>query len=239
MKSLISFFIKYSTWATVTKILILVFGLIALLNMKTSFFPELEPNIININIVYPGASPEEIEEGVIQKIEDNLKGVKGIDRVTSVSRENTGSITVEVFRSYSTDEVLDDVKNAVDRINSFPAGLEPVVVAKSNGAEFAISFAIYGSDDLKALKNVAKRVENDIRGIEGISQVSITGYPAEEIVAYVKENELRKYQLKFDDISRAIRNANIEITAGSIKTENEELLIRIKQKNYYAEKWIH
>jgi len=236
MKSLISFFIKYSTWATVIKIFVLIFGLIALFNIKTSFFPELEPNIININIVFPAASPEEIEEGVIQKIEDNLKGVKGIDRVTSVARENTGSITVEVFRSYNTDEVLDDVKNAVDRINSFPAGLEPVVVSKSNGAEFAISFAIYGTEDLYALKNVAKRVENDIRTIPGISQLSITGYPAEEIVAFVKEAELRRYQIKFDDISRAIRNANIEISAGSIKTDNEELLIRIQQKNYYAEK---
>lgn len=235
MKDFLSFFIKYPTWATVIKIMILAFGFVALLNMKTSFFPELEPNIINMTIIYPGASPEEIEEGVIQKIEDNLKGVKGIDRITSVARENSGSITVEALRSFNIGEVLDDVKNAVDRISSFPIGMEPVVVAKSNGAEFAISFAIYGTEDLYSLKHIAKKIEDDLRAIPGISQVSISGYPREEIVAYINETDLRRYQIKFDDVARAIRSANIEITAGSIKTSAEEMLIRVQQKNYYAE----
>lgn len=235
MKSLVTYFIKYPVWAYVVKLIILIFGFLALTNMKTSFFSELDSNMISISIVYPGASPEEIEQGVIQKIEDNLKGIQGVDRYSSASRENVGSIGIEVFRSYNTDEVLLDVKNAVDRINSFPVGMEPPVVAKAPATEFAISFGIYGVDDLSSLKTVAKKVEDDLRSIKGLSQVSISGYPAENIVAYVNEFKLLSYNLSFDDIARALRSANIELTTGAIKTEDEEIIIRMKQKFYYAE----
>ncbi|MBX3044733.1 MAG: efflux RND transporter permease subunit [Candidatus Kapabacteria bacterium] len=235
MKSLLTYFIKYPVWAYVVKILILLFGFLALMNMKTSFFSELDSNMISISIIYPGASPEEIEQGVIQKIEDNLKGIQGIDRYSSNSRENIGSMGIEVFRSYNTDEVLLDVKNAVDRINSFPVGMEPPVVAKAPAVEFAISFGIFGIDDLNSLKSISKRVEDDLRSIPGLSQVTISGYPAENIVAYVNEFAMRSYDITFDDITRALRTANIELTAGSVKTDDEEILIRMKQKNYYAE----
>jgi multidrug efflux pump subunit AcrB len=235
MKGLLTYFIKHPKWAQVIKILILGFGFIALMNMKTSFFSELESNMISISIIYPGASPEEIEQGVIQKIEDNLKGIQGIDRYSSNSRENIGSMGIEVFRSYNTDEVLLDVKNAVDRISSFPVGMEPPVVAKAPATEFAISFGIYGNDDLNTLKSIAKKIEDDLRSVKGISQVSISGYPAENIVAYINEFALQTFNLNFDDIAKALKSANVEITSGSIKTEDEEILIRMKQKFYYAE----
>ncbi|GAB1372218.1 efflux RND transporter permease subunit [Candidatus Kapaibacterium sp.] len=235
MKSLIKYFIKHPIWAHVIKILILAFGLISIFSMRTSFFSELDSNMISISVVYPGASPEEIEQGVIQKIEDNLKGIQGIDRYSSNSRENFGAMGIEVFRSYNTDEVLQDVKNAVERINSFPAGIEPPVVAKAPATEFAISFGIFGVDDLTSLKSMAKKVEDDLRAIPGLSQVTITGYPPENITAYVNETSLRAYKLTFDDISRALRTANIEITAGSVKTLDEEIIIRMKERKYYAE----
>ncbi|MDX9790543.1 MAG: efflux RND transporter permease subunit [Candidatus Kapabacteria bacterium] len=235
MNALITYFIKHPIWAIVIKILILFFGFLSLMNMKASFFSELDSNMISVSIIYPGASPEEIEQGVIQKIEDNLKGIQGIDRYSSNSMENIGSMGIEVFRSFNTDDVLLDVKNAVDRINSFPTGMEPPVVAKAPAVEFAVSFGIYGSDDLNSLKSVAEKVENDLRAIKGLSQVSISGYPPENITAYVNEVSLLTYELSFDDISRALRNSNIELTAGSIKTKDEEILIRMKQKQYFAE----
>lgn len=235
MRGLLTWFIKYPAWANVIKILIMIFGLVALLNMKTSFFTELDSNMISITVVYPGASPEEIEQGVVQKIEDNLKGIRGIDRYTSTSQENFASLMVEVFRSYDINEVLVDVKNAVDRINSFPVGMEPPVVAKTPASEFAISFGVTGPDDLKSLKNIAKKIEYDLRSIPGISQISISGYPEEEIVAYVREADLRTYGISIDDVARSLRSANIELTTGTIKTEREEIVIRLNQKKYLAE----
>lgn len=234
MKGLIKYFIKYPIWANAIKILAIAFGLITVVQLKSSFFPELENRLILIQIVYPGSSPEEIEQGVIQKIEDNLKGVKGIERYTSSSRENTASINVEVLKGYETDAVLQDVKNAVDRINSFPAGMEPPVVFKQPTTEFAISFYVSGDVDLKTLKSAAKSVENDLRSIEGISDVAISGYPEEEIAIFVSEENMRAYGLTFEQISAAAARANVDVSAGSVKGESEEILIRLESKEYYA-----
>ncbi len=235
MKNFITFFVKYPIWTWAIKLMIMGFGLLALLNLKSSFFPERESKAININLIYPGASPEEIERGVIQKIEDNLKGVQGIEKYESTSKENSGAVNIEVFQEYNTDEVLQDVKNAVDRINSFPIGLEPPVVAKRPQIEFAFSFAIYGDVDLKTLKLAAQDIEDDLREIPEISQVELSGFPEEEIVLAVKEENMRRYNLTFDKLIFAIRAANIDLSAGAIKTEKEEVLIRLENKQYYAE----
>lgn len=237
MNKLITWFIKYPIWANVIKILVFAFGIVSIFSMRSSFFAELDSNIISISVTYPGASPEEIEKGVIQKIEDNLKGIKGIDRYTSRSRENVGDVTVEVFRGEDMNQVVQDVKNAVDRINSFPAGMEPVVTAKTPASEFAVSFGIYGVDDLHTLKNISRRIENDLRATEGISQIEINGFPEEEIVAFVNEDDMRKYGLTFDMVSRAIAGSNLDLSAGKIRTKEEEIIIRLEEKDYYAEQF--
>ena len=235
MKKFITFFIKYPIWTWAIKLLVIIFGIMAVLNMKSSFFPERESKSININLIYPGASPEEIEKGVIQKIEDNLKGVQGIEKFESTSKENSGAVNIDVLLEYNTDEVLQDVKNAVDRINSFPIGLEPPVVAKRPQIEFAFSFAIYGDVDVRTLKLAAQEIEDDLREIPEISQVDLSGFPGEEIVLYLKEENIRRYNISFDNIVRALRSSNIDLSAGSIKTQNEEILIRLENKAYYAE----
>lgn len=235
MRNLLKFFIKYPTWPNVIKILVLIFGLMAVFNLKSSFFPEKELRVINIQITYPGASPEEIEKGVINKIEDNLKGLQGIERFTSKSRENVATITIESLKGYETDVVLQDVKNAVNRINSFPSGMEPPVVFKSPSLEFAISFGITGPDELKSLKEISRKVESDLRSLDGISQIELSGFPNEEIVIYLNEEQLRRYGISPRQIVSAVQDNNLDITAGTIKSEKEEILIRLEAKDYYAE----
>ena len=114
MEKILTFFVRYKIWTNVLMFSVFGFGLIALSQMRFSFFPEAEPDIITIQVAYPGASPEEIEEGVILKIEENLDGLPDVERVTSVSRENFGTVTVEITRDAKIDLVLADVKNAVD-----------------------------------------------------------------------------------------------------------------------------
>ena len=130
MKKIISYFIKYPVAVNVVILAFVVFGLFGAFNLKSSFFPLTDSRIIQINIIYPGASPIEIEEGIVLKIEDNLKGLIGIERVTSVSRENFANIVVEAEKGRNIDVVLSDVKNAVDRVPSFPTGMEPPIIAK-------------------------------------------------------------------------------------------------------------
>ncbi|QXP65974.1 efflux RND transporter permease subunit [Polaribacter sp. AHE13PA] len=235
MKKIITYFIKYPVAVNVFIIAFVAFGLVGAITMKSSFFPLTDSELINISLAYPGASPAEMEEGVVLKIEDNLKGIVGVERVTSVSSENSATVNIEVEKGKDIDVVLTDVKNAVDRVPSFPSGMEPAVIAKVENIRPTISFTISGDDiSLGSLKQYARNIENDIRGIEGISQVSLSGFPDEEIEIAVKENDLRAYNLSFTDVATAIQNSNLLITGGNIKTAQEDYLIRASNRSYYG-----
>ena len=236
MKNLISYFIKYSVAVNVVIMAFVIFGIIGVLRMKSSFFPLIDSQIITISVTYPGASPQEIEEGIILKIEDNLKGLVGIDRVTSTSRENGGSVTIEIDQDEDINVILAEVKNAVDRVPSFPTGMEPLVVAKEEAIRQTIGFAVSGETiDLATLKQIARSIEYDLRAMDGISQIEISGYPDEEIEIAVRENDLLAYGLTFTEVSQAVSRANILTTGGNIKTEKEDYLIRANNRAYYGD----
>ncbi|HHZ82069.1 MAG TPA: efflux RND transporter permease subunit, partial [Flavobacteriales bacterium] len=125
MRNIIKFFVQHHIVGDLLMLAIIISGLVGMSSLRSNFFPEVDSKIVVIQAVYPGASPEEIEEGIVAKIEENLQGVNNIVLVTSTCTENFGSIVVEVKNSNKTDQALQDVKNAVDRIASFPAGMEP------------------------------------------------------------------------------------------------------------------
>ncbi|MBR9922943.1 MAG: efflux RND transporter permease subunit [Bacteroidetes bacterium] len=234
MKGFIEYFIKYPIAANLLMFGLLILGVFGMMNMKSTFFPEVESRNINIQVVYPGSSPEEIEEGVITKIEENLKGLTGLEKTTSVSSENSGSVNIEIQKGYDIDVILQDVKNAVDQINSFPIGMEPPVVYKIESLGEAISFSISGEVDLLTLKSFGRQVEDDLLNMEGISKVSLSGFPDEEIEIAFREDDLRAYQLTFQQATQAVQVANLELTGGTLKGDREELLIRARNKKYYA-----
>ena len=234
MKSLISYFIKYPVSGNVLLFVIAVFGLIGFFNMRSTFFPENDASFISVQAIYPGASPEEVEEGIVIKIEDNLKGLTGVDRVTGISSENSGQVLVEVLPDYNIDLILQDVKNAVDQINSFPVAMEPPVIFKQEAITNAFIFAVSGDVDLKTLKRFAREIESDLRAVNGISKIELSGFPEEEIEIAVRENELRAYGLTFQQVAQAVSRANLETTGGTIKEAEEELLIRSRAKEYYG-----
>ena len=235
MKRIISYFIKYPISTNVFIFAFVIFGAIALFSLRSSFFPLSESRIINIQIIYPGASPQEVEEGIVLKIENNLRGVSGLERITSVSSENSAVITVEVEKDYIVTVALEDVKNAVNRINSFPVDMEPPVIFKNENLNPVTTFAVSGGDiSLYSLKEIARRIEDELRAIQGISKVVLHGFPDEEIEIALNENSLRTYNLTFDEVASAVKKANIDITGGKIKTDHEEYLIRGRYKNYHS-----
>ncbi|PKD17601.1 RND transporter [Salegentibacter salinarum] len=236
MRKLISYFIKYEVAVNVVILAFVIFGLVGVFSLNSSFFPLEESRIININVNYPGSAPEEIEEGIILKIEDNLKGLVGIERVTSTARESGGSITVEIEQDEDIDVMLTEVKNAVDRVPTFPGGMEPLVVSKEERVRPSISFAISGDDvPLVTLKRISEQIENDLRQLDGISQIEISGFPEEEIEIAVSQDDLLAYNLTFEEVARTVGAANILSTGGTIKTEAEDYLIRANSRSYYAD----
>lgn len=235
MKNLITYTIKYPVVANLIMLILVFFGFLAFAQLKYNFFPDTPVQNIKIQVAYPGASPEEVEEGIIYKIEDNLKGVIGVERVTSVASENFADITVELVYKADPNVMLQEVKNAIDKVSSFPQDIEQPVVFKLESFNFAVSFALSGDVDLMVLKEAGERIERELRRSDIISQVAITGFPDREIEIGLTEANARKYGLSFQEVRNAVAQANIELTGGTIETATEDILIRARSKSLEVE----
>jgi multidrug efflux pump subunit AcrB len=234
MRKIIEFFVLHRVWTNVVMFSVLGFGILAFSTMKYSFFPETRPDFITIQVVFPGASPEEVEEGIVLKVEENLDGQNGIERVTSVARENSCTITVEVLKDADLDKVLADVKNAVDRINSFPLGAEKPVIFEQKFRSRALSIVLYGKTDLYNMKYLTEELRDKLIATNEISQVATEGIPNLEFSIEVSEQELLRFGLTFDEIARKLASENVNISGGKFDTEDEEILIRAYGRNYFA-----
>ncbi|MFY0605312.1 MAG: efflux RND transporter permease subunit [Cyclobacteriaceae bacterium] len=230
MRGIIAYFVKYPILANILIALTLVGGIVSFLNTKKSFFPIAKDRVINISVSYPGASPEEMEEGVTTKIEESLKSTSGIDEITSTSSENVASISILTLDNFDIDDVYTEVKNAVDGISSFPAGAEKPIIFKQKQRSTAQWLGLTGDVSLKAMKQYAESIEDDLLATGVISQIQISGFPDLEISIEVSEDNLRRYNLTFDQVVAAVRLNNRDISAGSIKSTTEEILIRSKAK---------
>ncbi len=200
--------------------------------LKKSSFPEREPRRVSVSLSYPGASPEEMEEGVTIKIEEAIKGIEGIDEVTSVSSENSASVRIEMTEGYDLDELTTEIKNAVDQINSFPVSAEKPIVNKQNETTFVAYMGLRGDVSLMDLKRMAEIIEDDFLNSGGMSQVSVGGYPNLEITIEVSEADLSRYGIRFSDVANAVRANNRDVSGGSIKTKDEEIRIRANAKEF-------
>ena len=234
MRDLIKYFVKYPVSANVIMLLIIIFGCMGLFNLRKTFFPERTAKIIIVDAVFPGASPLEIEQMVTLKIEDNIDGITGIKRITSKSLENTSSVIVEIENNADNQVVTQDIKNAIDRINSFPDDMESPSISLMEDLNPAISYALNGDVSLNQLKKAAEEIEDDLKAMDGVSKIRISGYPVEEMEISVRENDLKKYDLSFQDINRAISSENIDITGGTVKSSDENFMIRSNNKKYNA-----
>lgn len=235
MRKIIAFFIKNPLAGNLLMVMILVFGIFGMTRMKSTFFPEAPEKIILIEAILPGASPEEIEQGIVLKIEENLKAVTGVERISSISSENAARVEVEIKDRFQIDLVKQDVENVVNTISSFPTDMEALRVYKQENRNFAFSFALNGDVPLKILKEESRKIEDKLRASGIISKISLSGFPNEEIEIGFRELDLIKHQISFSEAVAAVRSSNIEITGGKVKGTEEELLVRTKNKGYFAD----
>jgi len=233
IKRIVETFIKYPFYANlVIAILILAGGLVSLPSLKKSFFPEMSTTDIVVSVVYPGASPKEMEEGVTMRVEESVRGIVGIKWVNSTSSENFAIVRITTTGDYDIDETLMEVKNAVDGITSFPVDAEKPVVYKQRNRTNALFMSLVGDVDLLTLKKYADEIEVDLYNSGVMSQIQVSGYPALEISVEASEEDLLRHNLTFNTISRAIALNNRDISAGTIRSSEEEILIRSRAKTY-------
>ena len=235
MKKLIATFIKFPFYANIILFIILVIGGISFVSMNRSFFPDRSERYIDVSVFNPGASPKEMEEGVTVRIEEALRGIAGIKEVNSTSSENFSTVRVEITGQYNIDETLMEVKNAVDGITSFPVDAEKPIVNKQRSSTFAIFLSLSGDVDLLTLKEYANEIEHDFYASGIISQINIGGFPALELSVEISEENLQRYNLTLDEVSRAIAQNNLDMSGGQIRSDNEEIMIRSRYRTVKPE----
>jgi multidrug efflux pump subunit AcrB len=236
MRKLVEQFVKYPILANIVIAITLMAGALTLWKTNKSMFPTTEPRNISIQVVMPGASPEEMEEGVTLKIEEAIHNISGIEEITSTSSENVASINVLTLTGYDIEEVYTEVKNAVDGISSFPTSAERPMIFKQKPTSPAQWIGITGNVDKMTLKRFAEDIKDDFLTSGLISQVQVMGVNPIEISVNVSEQDLLRYNLTFDQVANAVRINNRDISAGSIKTSREEILIRSRAKETEADK---
>lgn len=234
MRSVIRFFVKHVVLVNLCIFVILFFGTLAALNLQSSFFPEQQVRFINVQAVYPGASPIEMEESIVLKIEDNLAAVDGVKEITSRTEEDRTTVTVEIENGIDPNQALQEIKNEVDRISTFPAGLEEITVSKQDQLNPAGQLVLRGDVSVTALQDLADQIEDDLRKYDNISRISIFGYNDPEIEISVSESALRSYGLTIDDVATAVAAENIRSTGGILRGSELEYRIRVEQRDYFA-----
>ena len=232
MKGILAWFVENSVAANLIMVVILVAGLITMGTVTKEVFPEIDANIIQVTVVYLGAAPEEVEEGVCTRVEEAIQGLEGIDEITSTAAEGVGTVSVEVDENYDVRELLDDIKSRVDAIDTFPVETERPIVRELQISRQVVNVAIHGRADERTLKVLGERARDELAAIPGITRTDLVSARPYEVSIEVSEQELRRHGLSFDDVAVAVRGSSLDLPGGSLKTEGGEILLRSKGQAY-------
>ena len=236
MKNIIRWFILNTVAANLLMVFIIIAGIFTLSRLRMEVFPDITIPIINVSVVYPGASPEDIEESICVKVEEQVQGINGLKRITSSSNEGYGSINIEVENGYDIDEVKDEVKSQVDAITSFPDDAEKPTIRSFDGQPEVITIAVHGHVDEASLLNIAEKVRDEVSELPNITQTRL-GKKPREISIEISENTLQKYGISFDYVANKIRTSSMDVPGGAIETYDGEILIRSKGQAYTGEEF--
>ena len=205
---------------------VIFFGIFAAFNLTREFFPETDVGLVIVRTPYPGATPREVEKGVITRIESAIEGVNDIDEVESQALENAGIVIIEVETGADADEVADEVRNEVDRIDDFPGQVEETIVEVVEPRQPVISVVVYGDARELRLKRVADEVKDELLASNIVSEVVVSGTRPEEISIELEPERLEAYGLTFREVGLAVAGNNIDLAGGEIEAPIGKILIR-------------
>lgn len=235
MRNLVTSVIRHTVFANVVLIILFLAAFIAFANLLREQFPEFSMDVLTITVAYPGADPEEVEEGIVRKIEEEIDGLEGIKRYVSISSENSARLNVTIDEGYDTDKVKEEVRSAIDSISTFPVDAEKPILSEMTMRSEVITLALAGPMPEKTRKEFAEQIKDELQQIDGLSQVEIMGVREYEIGIEVSEERLREYGLTIDDVSEAVRRGSVNLSAGVMRTKGEELLVRTVGRKYTGE----
>ena len=230
-EGLLAWMAQNSVAANLLMALFLIGGLALIPRIKQEVFPEIILDSVVVNVAYPGASPEEVEQGTVLAIEEGIRGVDGIKKVTSTAREGSAQVTAELLLGAEREQAFNDIKAAVDRVTSFPADVEQPRVSLLSNRREVISVVVHGADlSEHDLKRLSEQIRDELLARPEITVVEIEGLRQPEISIEVPQESLRRYDLTLDQVARAVGQASVELPAGGIKTRSGEILLRTDER---------
>ena len=232
MRRLISAAVHNSVAANLLMIVIIVVGGMSVYNLKRETFPQISFDVIQVQTIFPGATPEEIEESVVVKIEEAIQGVEGIQDLFSQTRESSGVVLARLKPGTDNRRALEDIQSQVEKIDTFPEDAEPPQYEELSERRKVINIAIYGEQPERTLKEVASRVRDDLLASEFISQIRLVGTRDYEISIEVSEESLRRHGLTFEEIRRVVQRSSLNLPGGSIKTPTQDIVVRTAGQRY-------
>ncbi len=233
MHRLIEWFCKNGVAANILMVCIVAAGIYSGINkIVLQEFPDYKSRTINVDVQYRGSTPTEIEEAIVLRLEETLYDLEGLDEMDARASSNSGSVSLTILDNFDINRALDEVKNRVDTIRTFPIEAERPQISLRNFEERVITVVLAGDLSEAEMKRLGENVRDEIGSLEGISLTTLKAVRPYEIAIEVPEATLKEFGLSFDTVVRAVRNHSIDLSAGSIKTDGGDILLRTSQQAY-------
>lgn len=230
---MIAWFARNHVAANLLMITILMVGIASLnLRIPLEVFPSFESDVVSVNISLRGGTPEDVEQGVAIKVEEAVQDLEGIKRISSASVEGAARVTIEADSGYDARELLADVKSRVDAINTLPADAEKPVIALAQRQRDVISVTVSSKYSEKELREFSEQIRDELLRLPEVTQLSLDAVRDYEIAINMKQDKLREFNISMDSISSAIRSSSVDLSAGNIKTDGGDVLVRSKGQAY-------
>ena len=236
-KGLIAWFARNSVAANLLMIFILLGGLLTINTINKQMFPQVKINWISYSAPYPGAAPQEVEEGITIKIEEALETVQGLKRVITYSNRNFSNGWFEVDLDYEPQIVLEEVKSAIDSIASFPDGMERIKIEREKFRQEVLYISLYGDLTHGELKELGRKIHDEIQQLPLVSISNLSSGLNYEISIDVSKDKLREYGLSFRDVAQAVKNSSRNMSAGQIQAENGYINLRVENQAYRGDEF--
>lgn len=232
MRAAVAWFVKNPVAANLLMLAILAGGMFGVSGIRKEVFPEVRTNIVSVAVVYPGASPEEVETSICTRIEEEIQSVDGIERLRATAAEGVGTVMAELMTATDPSKALDDIKSKVDAIDTFPDDAEQPIITEVSMRRQTLSIAVSGDIGERPLRELAERIRDEVVALDGITQVEVGAVRGYEISIEVSEDALRRHGLTFDEVTRAVRRSSLDLPGGTIKAAGGEILLRTKGQAY-------
>src|ERR687891_573577 len=222
---MIRYFAGHPTAANLLMLLMIAAGLIALPTLRRETFPDFWVDVVEVRVVYPGASAEEVEEAICQRIEDAVDRLTNVEETRCEAREGLASAAIEMRAGQDVDRFLVDVKTEIEAIDDFPDAIETTTIRQINITDPVVSIAIAGPMAEPDLKVYAEELKDRLTRLPGVSQAALLGFSDRQIRIALDDFALRQYGLSVGDIAQAIERQSLDLPAGTVKTAARDVLV--------------